>query len=178
RGPEWPLSRQTTAREVLIGHHDDVTALAFGRVLDADVLVSGAADGTLKVWDWKTGRELAGLGDFETRAQLLTASEDNHLLAFPVLPTSVGLWDLDADGEIPHQGHFDLRVTAMCFVTHDPVLAAGFEDGLVDFVYGPSFQSTRRDLSGRSSSAVTVLAWDPAERVVVAGTRAGALSQW
>src|SRR5581483_10895382 len=40
------------------------------------------------------------------------------------------------------------------------------------------FQSTRRDLSGRSSSAVTVLAWDPAERVVVAGTRAGALSQW
>ena len=51
----WDVA-QRTSRGTFSGHPKDINALAFSP--DGSIFISGSSDGTLKVWETKTGREI------------------------------------------------------------------------------------------------------------------------
>src|SRR5262249_37446360 len=76
--PLWDRPRGTEVRQ-FFGHENLILSVAFSP--DGGTLVSGSADGTYRVWDVATGRELRRLADPLPRYGLLSLSSDGKTLA-------------------------------------------------------------------------------------------------
>jgi WD40 repeat protein len=70
----WDLTSQSLAVE-LTGHEATVTGLAYGR--GGDTLVTGSDDGSIRLWDTQTGRELSVL-DLESPIRDVAYSADGR----------------------------------------------------------------------------------------------------
>ncbi|MBT5712016.1 WD40 repeat domain-containing protein, partial [Candidatus Poribacteria bacterium] len=99
----WNVSR---AKEIatLEGHADNARSIAFSP--DGAFLASGSDDGTVKVWDVKTQREVTTLDDGRPRegrsgaVYAVAFSPDGQTLASGVRDRTVHLWDTDGWREI------------------------------------------------------------------------------
>ena len=93
----------------LTGHHDFVSGLSFSP--DGARLATASMDGTLKLWDTATGRELAALPGHRTEATDVAFSPDGRTLASVGYKDSIKLWHLATGRELlslefPHAGRF------------------------------------------------------------------------
>jgi len=95
----------------LKGHTDNVFAVAFSP--DKSLLVSGGHDHTLKLWDVKTGVELAQLGD-QDNSWRAVFSPDGKYLASASMDGSVKLWTLQPGASARTQGAYQ-SVKAIAF---------------------------------------------------------------
>jgi WD40 repeat protein len=95
RPPAQPLG--SGQRAVLHGHRDAVSGVAFAA--DGRQLASGALDGTVRVWDARTGTELLCLrGAGAPVTAVLLAADGRRLLATTADGT-VWAWDLPGGGQ-------------------------------------------------------------------------------
>src|SRR6478672_2517213 len=114
----------------LSGHQSKVTAAAFAP--DGRILASGDEDGTLKLWDYAAGTELASVNTKvapeapEPRIELITFSPDSSCMAverwrphvYPAHPNQYAedleLWQVNPLRKLQT---FDTQAMAFCFTS-------------------------------------------------------------
>jgi WD40 repeat protein len=88
-----------TGRETdLAGHHDFASGLSFSP--DGELLASASVDGTIKLWDASTGREVETLPGHRTEATDVAFSPDGRTLASVGYEESVKFWHLATGREL------------------------------------------------------------------------------
>jgi WD40 repeat protein len=80
----------------LDAHLAEVSATAFSP--DSRILATASYDGTLKLWDTRTGKSLRTLSGHQNLVMSLAVSPDGNMLASGGNDNTVKLWDVPADG--------------------------------------------------------------------------------
>ena len=86
-----PRGEQSAA---FTGHSGPVWVVAFTR--DGKVLASGSQDGTVRLWEVSTGRQLRVIAGHRASISSLGFSPDNQLLASGSLDATALVWDVGA----------------------------------------------------------------------------------
>jgi WD40 repeat protein len=89
----WRVSRESSAlQHTLMGHDGFVTSVATKR--DSRAALSGSSDGTIRVWDLTSGRELHTLIGHEGFVSSVAVSADGTLAISGSSDGTVKVWDL------------------------------------------------------------------------------------
>lgn len=85
----------------LIGHKDNIKAIAFSPV-NREILASGSTDGTVRLWNTTTGKELAIISTGHTSSvKALAFTVDNAMLCSGASNGTVQIWDVRTGKEFP-----------------------------------------------------------------------------
>lgn len=120
-----PWTAFTVERATLTGHIDVVRSVAFSR--DGKILASGSYDGTAKLWDTATGRELANLRGGGPVHRVAFAP-DGRMLAASDGSGAIRCWDVPTGGP---RTPFRAPLAGKSFVTFSGdgrLLASGFNN--------------------------------------------------
>jgi WD40 repeat protein len=147
-GADWPVLWATwpgQGHRSLVGHQQRVYAVALGRAGDRDIIVSGSADATVRVWDAATGdpvgAPLTG-HDGEVQAVALGRAGDRDIIVSGSADATVRVWDA---------------------VTGDPVGAplTGHDGEVRAIAIG---RAGDRDIIVSASNDMTIRIWDAVTR--------------
>lgn len=111
------------------GHTGPVYSVAISP--DGKKALSGGADGSVRLWDVKTGRELRRLHGHVGRVWTITFSPDGRRAASGGFDNTIRIWDLTSAREIRRlAGHADY-VRSVAFSSDGKYLLSGGDDRLV-----------------------------------------------
>jgi Tol biopolymer transport system component len=113
----------------LSGHTDEVTAVAFRP--DGNILASGSLDGTIKLWDVATKRNLATLQIKDDEVYCVAFSPDGKTLASGSTEETIRLWDVPAAKNTAGLKGKDSPVHCVVFSPDGKTLASGTEGGTI-----------------------------------------------
>ncbi len=131
RGFEWHHLKRARhgQRMSLAGHRGEVYAVAFSP--DDRLLVSGGADGTIRVWDPTTGAEMRTIAAHNSCTNDLGFTPDGAILASASCDHTVKLWDARTWSEIATlQGH-DHDVLTVSVAPDGQRIASGDTSGVL-----------------------------------------------
>jgi WD40 repeat protein len=120
--PSWPQL------VVQSGHHSLMADLAFSP--DSRWLISGNQDGTIKIWDLLTGRELRTFVGHTGMVWRLDVSRDGRRLASASNDGTTRLWDVET-GRLLQTWRHHWPVWAVALSADATVVAAGGADRVV-----------------------------------------------
>jgi WD40 repeat protein len=173
------LCDPATGAEVrrLVGHEDAVTSLVFTR--DRKTLISGSKDGSVCLWDRKSGTPTQRLMVPGQVIHCLALSPDGTLLAAgsseppPRFRGQVNRWELPSCKE-RRPFPYNPGVQALAFSPNGRTLAAGGISGPLAF-YDPDGLGDRGTQIDLGFALVTNLAFTPDGKTVVCGCRNGVI---
>jgi WD40 repeat protein len=153
-----------------VGHAGGVSRVAFspdGRWLAAGNWV----DGTVKLWEIETGRELRALRGHRSRVEAVVFSPDGRFLASASSDKTVKLWDVSTGQQLrTFTGHKGW-VTAVAFSPDGRLLASGSHDMTIK-LWDAGTGRELRALAGHSEWVNTV-AFSPDGRWLASGSSSG-----
>jgi WD40 repeat protein len=155
----------------LKGHTDNVYALAFSP--DGTLLVSGGRDHSVRLWDVKTGLELAQLGNADNSWRAVFSPDGKHL-ATASLNGGVKVWDV-AERKVLHtlKGH-EQTVQAIAFSSDGKRLATGGDDNTV--ILWEISTGSRKKLG--LADHVERIAFSPDGKRLITGGTDGTVKMW
>jgi WD domain, G-beta repeat len=180
---EWPVGWAAWAGEgyrQLTGYDDWVFAVAAGRVGDRDVLVSGASDGTVRIWDPVTGSpsgESLHRHDHAVYAVATGRTGNRDVIISGARDGTVRTWDTATGNPTgPRLAGHDSAVTAVATgrIGNREVVISGARDGTVrawDAVNGKPAGAT---LTGHGCEVTAVATGQDGDRdIIITGCRDG-----
>ena len=152
----------------LTGHTDRVHAVAFSP--DGHTLLSGSYDGTARLWDMATHRQIGAPLNGHGEVYSVAFSPHGNVVATGGEDTMVRLWDVATHRQIgaPLNGH-DGEINAVAFSPDGKVLASGgADDGVVRLWDVASHRQIGAPLNGHGG-AVNAVAFSPDGKVLASG---------
>ena len=177
-GGQWPVRWAAwtgQGHRMLPGHDDWVYAVAIGRAGDRDVIVSGAADRTVRVWDAVTG-DLAGAPlaghDGPVYAVAIGRAGDRDVIVSGAADGTVRVWDA-VTGDLagaPLAGH-DGEVSAVAIgrAGDRDVIVSGAADGTVRVWDAVTGDLAGAPLAGHDGEVYAVAIGRAGDRDVISG---------
>ena len=110
----------------LQGHKDSVQSVAFSP--DGNLIVSGSADKSLRVWEVQTGNQLRIMQGHTDTVQSVAFSPDGNLIVSGSRDRSIQLWDSETGHQLRKlQGHAN-TVYSVAFSSDSELIVSGSED--------------------------------------------------
>ena len=108
----------------LIRHKDNIKAIAFSPV-DREILASGSTDGTVRLWNTTTGKELAIIATGHiSSVKTLAFTADNAMLCSGASNGTVQIWDVRTGKEFPSPSFPHQDTTTVIGFSSDATLFA------------------------------------------------------
>lgn len=98
---------------------------------DSKTVVSGGADGKIRIWELESGRQLSSISAHDGLVLSVTFSPDNSLLASGGSDSTVRLWELESEHLISTFGAHSDSVNALAFSDDGNILASGGRDPVI-----------------------------------------------
>ena len=133
------IGLQTALAQVTLEHGSGVTSVAFS--LNGS-LASGAADGTVKLWDVATNTNVATLDEHTGPVWSVSFSPNGMLLASGSADGTVKLWDVGTHTNIATLEEHTDAVASVAFSPDGTILASGAGDGVVKLWNVETHQNT------------------------------------
>jgi WD40 repeat protein len=158
----------------LSGHQGDVNALAV--TPDGRLAISGSTDKTLKVWDLRSGKEIATLSGHHGAVYALAVTPDGRRVVSGSADKTLKVWDLGSGKEIGTlSGHQDI-VSAVAVTSDSRLAISGSTDKTLK-VWDLGSGKEIGTLTGHQN-AVKALVVTPDGRRVVSGSADQTLKVW
>jgi len=180
---EWPVGWAAWAGEGyrhLTGYDDWVFAVATGRAGDRDVLVSGASDGTVRIWDPVNGSpigESLHRHDHAVYAVATGRTGNRDVIVSGYRDGTVRTWDaVNGNPTGPRLAGHDSAVTAVATgrIGNREVVISGYRDGSVRTWDAVNGKPASRTLTGHNSEVTAVATGQDGDRdIIVTGSRDG-----
>jgi dipeptidyl aminopeptidase/acylaminoacyl peptidase len=160
--------------KVLKGHSAAVTAVAFSPAGSA--LASGSADGTIGLWDAKTGRMLTTLSGHGGAVSAIAFAPDGKTLVSGSNDATVMFWDI-ATGQAPAtlSGH-TAKVKCLAFSPDGAWLASGSADKTIR-LWNVKTGELKTTFTGHSRG-VLCLAFSPDGKTLASGSADESVKIW
>jgi WD40 repeat protein len=174
---QWPGDRLRTAFDAaatLRGHADEVRCLAFHP--RGDLIASGSADRTVRLWSLPDGRPLRTLEGHRGAVNCLSLSPDGRAIASGGRDGDLWVWRLPECRRAAHlKGHSQM-VLCLAITPDSGLLVSGSADSAIQLWSLPDGKSLRM-LDGHSSS-VLALAVTPDGRTLASASADCSVRLW
>ncbi len=161
-------------RRRLGGHRDYITRIAWSP--DGRMLASPSADGTIRLWNAKTGRLRRVIRGRSNWVRTVTWSPHGRVLASGSNDQTIRLWDAETGKLLQtFEGHTGY-VFSVAWSPDGHTLASGSQDNTVrlwDVAAGKSLQTFRGH-----SSFVWYVVWSPGGSILVSGSEDHTIRLW
>jgi WD40 repeat protein len=160
-----------------IGHTDRVHSVAFSP--DGSILVTGSYDGTVRLWDVATHRQIgAPLAGHDGQVYSVAFSRDGKTVASGADNGLVRLWDVATHRQIgaPLAGH-DREVDSVAFSPDRTTLATGADDGIVRLWDVATHRQIGAPLTGHDGEVYSV-AFSPDGKTLATAGVDGTVQLW
>ena len=160
-------------RGTLSGHSDSVNAVAFSA--DQKTLATASTDGTVKLWEIETGKELAMFRGHQGMVNTVAFSANGKSLATGGEDGEVKLWDVVTRQEIATL-HMEDEVRSVAFSTNGKVLASAGSDSAVA-LWDAATGKQLLTLEGHSES-VNSVTFSPDGKTIATGSDDATIRLW
>lgn len=159
---------------VQTGHSNNVASVAFSP--DGKTLISGSADGTLKLWDAATGRELRTLRGHEDGVHSIAFSPDGKQVISGSGDQTLKVWDLASGQELrTFHGHSH-EIMSVAFSPDSQTVVSGSRDNTL-ILWNVATGQKVRTLVGHSEG-IRSIAFSPDGKTIASGSEDDTLKLW
>ncbi len=139
--------------KTLTGHIDEVMTVCYSP--DGKYLASGSIDGTIRIWDVSSGKEIKTLAGRNGYIYSVCYSPDGKYLASGISDKTIRIWDVSSGKEVKTlAGHSDY-VRTVCYSPDGKYLASGSDDKVIK-IWNMSSGKEAKTIIGHSSSVRSV----------------------
>ncbi len=162
--PEAPVCR--SGPMTLRGHEGPVRSVAYSP--DGRRIVSGSADGTLRIWNVVSGAVLLVLRGHDDSVGSVSWSHDGNRIVSGSDDRTIHIWDSESGGEVAIlRGHID-RVRSVGWSPDGTTIVSGSRDGTVGL--WSADLGTFQGVVSRANDQVTSVTFSPNGSRIAVGT--------
>ena len=157
-----------------LGHFDLIDSIAFSP--DGKYIASGSSDGTVKLWDGESGRDIYNFYGHNESVYSVAFSPDGKQLVSGSEDETVKLWDAATGKEIKTISWFSGTVKSVVFSPDGKYIASSFASGQIK-LWDPATGEEIRSFFGYRDVGSSI-ALSPDGKYIISDSGAGIIKLW